>query len=273
VPITQAVVVGIFQLLHDAKSVDEQLASWPFLLSPDWDIKLVAHYHGDGDSVEEVFPGPVHSYVDLWAANNWDYWRCYRIFCQSIVFNCCERLNRAVENDTDFTRSVRVLREMVNGICAAVPFQLGFRLPSEDIGVAPEFSKGDPDSPFGSRARGSGMGGFFTSYTLFVAFGVVCIPFVQKKWFYKRIQETGYSHGIVDKLVQALFKAKGRGARNGKMGRGMSITDFAPPEARNIWDVVSEVDRWSFCASGQEPYTEEATSSVIEAGSRIIEYR
>lgn len=109
----------------------------------------------------------VHTYHDLWTAFIWNGCRSKRAHLQEVLLHCLCLLNchpeaenlhmtlRRLSLDSDsFTRSKRIIEDMVSDICATVPFMLG----SID-------SKGKhtPD------ARGIPLGGYLSIWPLHVA--------------------------------------------------------------------------------------------------------
>ena len=236
-----AVAKDVYKLLQEAKEVDRALSGWPLELATSWKCKTTRIFACNLDEMEasDCYPRPVHVYYNLFVANIWNTYRGYRILCLMIIFNCIERLVPPSEREDyeDYSTTVATLREMVNGICASVPFHLGTEVPlpystAESVCLmsAEDFSRDEANLPrfpsdVGSHLRTSKrVGGFFLLWTLFVACSVICIPKVQRTWIMKRFKTISTRYGISQAEVLVTL-----GIESFERGRSCSITDFAPP--------------------------------------------
>ena len=121
----------LFQLMSSAAGLDAELAVWFDNLPAVWRYRTVATLEGMPDDLEtaEVWPGPVNVYQDLVVSNIINNYRMSRIFCQAVIIACLAKLGptrEAVEKDERYQRTVKVIQDLVNAICAAVPFHLGY---------------------------------------------------------------------------------------------------------------------------------------------------
>ncbi|MCJ1287232.1 hypothetical protein MMC26_006580 [Xylographa opegraphella] len=243
-PMSMNTAAEIVELMSEARRVDREIAAWTFKIPDDWKYTIVGMIEGmDNPATDQYYPGPMHSYLDLWSANIWNNYRSYRIFCQMIILNCLERLIPSWERTSTsaYCSTLAILQALVNDICSSVPYHLGFPdyvyqsnesapnhdyiLAMDDIGIP--HHKPDP-CPRSNNVVS--MGGFFLTWQLFVAFNVVAIPEAQRIWLNSRLRYIGDAVGINQATVVA-----DRGLRSLAMGRsldrarGPSVCDFAPP--------------------------------------------
>lgn len=121
----------IFQLMACTTALDVELSLWYDNLPPAWHHRTVATLDGTLDDLEasEIWPGPVNVYQDVVVSNVINNYRMSRIFCQAIIIGCLARQaasREAVEKDKRYQDAVRTCRELVDGVCATVPFHLGY---------------------------------------------------------------------------------------------------------------------------------------------------
>ena len=250
-PMNMDTAAEIVELMYEAQRVDREIAAWTFKIPDNWKYTIVGIVQGMEDpATAQCYPGPMHSYVDLWAANIWNNYRTNRIFCQMIILNCLERLIPSWEraSTTEYCSTIATLQALVNDICSSVPFHLGFpdsvyqeigsglsnhdqKLAMDDL----ELPLHKPDPSTRSKKIVS-MGGFFLTWQLFVAFNVVALPESQRVWLNNRLRYIGDACGINQAIVVA-----DRGLRSLAMGRSpngarhVNLCDFAP--ARDLqWE-------------------------------------
>lgn len=129
-------------LLEAVDAVDARLLEWPRPLPRVW-----RYWRGEDAGGE----GRVWGGSDIWIASMWNYYRTARIFAHGLRMRCLEWLG---DVGTRREESVQVLREMVDQICASLPYHM-------DKGV---------------------LGGHFLLWPLLVAVNVEVVEEAQKKW-------------------------------------------------------------------------------------------
>ncbi|MCJ1385679.1 hypothetical protein MMC17_008802 [Xylographa soralifera] len=244
-PMSMDTAVEIVELMYEAQRVDREIAAWTFEIPNDWKYTIVGMIRGmENPATAQYYPGPMHGYHDLWAANIWNNYRSNRIFCQMIILNCLERLIPSWErtSTSEYCSTIATLQALVNDVCSSVPFHLGFPdtvyqatgsdLPNGDQKLAIddlELPLHRPDSSTRSKNVAS-MGGFFLTWQLFVAFNVVSIPEAQRVWLNSRLRCIGDVCGINQATVLADQGLRSLAiGRSLERARGLSLCDFAPP--------------------------------------------
>ena len=239
-PINPSVAKDVLKLLEEARDVDRAISEWPLELPASWKYKSVRAFTCSPDAIRasDYYPGPVDIYSDLSVANVWNTYRGYRVHCLTIILNCIERLvpPQSREEYSVYNDTIEALKNMVDGICASVPFHLGLEgpLPSAAESVCPtsteEFFRDDTSLPRFTPDQGTHLrmskrvGGVYLIWSLFVAQSVICIPKVQRTWIMERFKSISTHYGInqADVLVDLGIESFGK-------GRSSSITDYAPP--------------------------------------------
>ena len=138
-PMSANVLLKVLSLKRHALALDEYIAAWSDTLPESWRVREV----GSSETTEEqesvledweFWPGPIHAYYDLWVANAWNFWRSYRLFCNYIIINCCERLHThsELEKVPEYRAAKTKVQGLSDDICASVLFQLGQTAPILD---------------------------------------------------------------------------------------------------------------------------------------------
>lgn len=182
-PKTDVTKVRVVALMEEAIGCDISLASWPSTVPESWQYKRFAPLEHEPNDPEMAYPGPVHGYPDIWVCGIWNDYRLARIFMLAIVLNCTNWLGspRSWTQSSAYTYATTNLRQMVDEICASVPFALGHTLPNID-GVEVismlnrKASKVTPDQ------ASNVLGGYSLVWPLFVASNVPCAPENQRRW-------------------------------------------------------------------------------------------
>ncbi|KAI9685198.1 MAG: hypothetical protein M1822_004785 [Bathelium mastoideum] len=179
----------VFQLMASAAGLDAELALWFDSLPSVWRHRTVATLKGMPDDLEtsEIWPGPVNIYEDLVVSNIVNNYRMGRIFSQAVIIACLARQatsREAVEANRKYQEAVRIGREMVNDICATVPFHLGYDIK-------------DRSRKIGQQATAAeAIGGYFLLWPLFVCARLECVPAEQKRWIRGRLGFIARTYGI-----------------------------------------------------------------------------
>jgi hypothetical protein len=236
-PMSWSTAYAISALMIELQNVDRELITWVLDLPQSWRYTILPEGSQLNDSSsEQLYPGSVHDYPDLWVSAQWNVYRTYRILCQSLIFNCLERLIPPAElkSTKEYFRATASLQRLANEICASVPFHLGHQSSiyiENKIGAkfSEDFSRDDYDVPSfkpewsDHSPDTKAVGGNFLIWHLFVAGSIVTIPETQRAWIANRLRHIGESHG----LNQANELAN-QGLQSLDKGRQPSITDFTP---------------------------------------------
>ncbi|MCJ1392952.1 hypothetical protein MMC18_005824 [Xylographa bjoerkii] len=244
-PMNMDTAAEIVDLMFEAQRVDREFAAWTLNIPDDWKYTIVGMIQDmDNPATAQYYPGPLHGYHDLWAANIWNNYRSNRIFCQMIILNCLERLIPSWERTStnEYCSTIVTLQTLVDHVCSSVPFHLGFPdsfyvpigsgVPNNSQTLAMD----DLESPLHKPDRTPrsknvvSMGGFFLTWQLHVAFNTVPIPEAQRIWLNNRLRYIGNVCGINQATVLAdqglVSLAMGRSLER---ARGLTLCDFAPP--------------------------------------------
>lgn len=237
-PMDWAIAREIVTLMEDAQRVDRELAAWSLDVPDLWRFKRLGLCKPMDDPITaQVYPGSIHGYQDIWTARHWNIYRSYRILCQAIILNCLERLIPAtkIASTDEYRRTATISQNMVDDICASVPFHLGFPALTYDMkddtssDNSRDHSRDDNDLP---RAKlfqparfkdAQATGGYSLFWELFVAANVVVIPEAQRTWIMNRIRYIGAKYGLTQATVLA-----SQGLQRLQGARSASFVDFAP---------------------------------------------
>ncbi|KAL9116949.1 MAG: hypothetical protein Q9187_006519 [Circinaria calcarea] len=238
-PINAETAGEVLRLMKEVKLVDEEIAAWEAGIPESWNYNTCASTFTmidlDHPETTEIYPGPVQCYCNVWVADIWNKYRTYRIFAQAIVLNCIEWLIPTAwghVNTFQYHSSTRILQQMVDDVCASIPFHLG--IPSSTSAEISFFvhSRKDfdalfnPSDPF-KRQRGfQALGGYFLVWPLFVAASVSCIPEIQKRWIRGRMTYIGARYGFNQSTTLA---ALGSDTQDWYYKGIRSVSDFTRP--------------------------------------------
>ena len=226
-PMSSRIALGIRELMEAARHLDQQLAVWALEVPESWDCTTISVCETtmDNPRTAEFYPGPIYEYCDMWVANLWNKYRTGRIFCQSIILNCLERLVQPWKQPVtpEFEAANKILQEMTDGICSTVPVLLGFdALPESPRST----SSPTPYLDQSSKARSAkAIGGFALIWDLNIAHSVIWISNDQREWIRGRLETIRFKQG-----VQPASSRPGLGFDKGQNSsdREMTHTDFAP---------------------------------------------
>lgn len=122
------------EVLSFAQMVEGNLAEWYRTLPPEWKhrtIGVVSEFPSDEDlATTEKWPGEQHVYHDVPLASIVNDYRVCRIFCRRVIIACINWLRIGGHEDTDgeYDKSVFIIQQLVDDICACVPFHMNYEL-------------------------------------------------------------------------------------------------------------------------------------------------
>lgn len=169
----------VIELMQAAKAVDANLVKWSEKVPKVWHFVSTAV---GNETLMDVYPKSIDIYYDTVVASTWNSWRAYRLYVLTIVMKCASTLfalNGDVDAERDDFEAINTTQELVNGICASVPFQLGHTINGIDT------ARSLYPHAVGSRLEpGSygALGVFLIKWPLSVASTMTCIPESQKRW-------------------------------------------------------------------------------------------
>ena len=204
-------------ILQQSRDLDQELVAWRISVPQDWEtFSSISPGKSPKDAGSEHSPtwrGFTASYPDLLIAKLLSHFRVHSIAIQALNIRCVNWINRygcaeiptpevQIRKDVDTAvdsmtnvRAQNVIRTLVDGICASVPFHLD-KLTSkggrkESIGVAM-----GPKPP---------AGGVMLLQLLVVAYSAPGVPADQKRWILGKTLEIakyiGMDEGMVEKVL------------------------------------------------------------------------
>jgi len=203
-----------FELIQAAEDVDRELADWARNIPIKWSyttFTCMRNSLGSQLSGSNFIPNQVHRYPNFYAARVWNLYRVYRLVIQSILF----RVSSWVYLDPTVHYQDRIgntNRNMVEDVCASVPFLLGY-----DLSELKRSADSLQDKNFlwpqisMSKASYSGHTGKFSLvWPLYIACSVPSVPEPQRKWMRAQLRwiaETGeaQAHFVQDAESQTLM--------------------------------------------------------------------
>ena len=169
----------VTELMQAAEAIDVDLVRWSDTVPNEW------HYLSTpitDETKKDVYPRSIDLYDDDLVANNWNSWRMNRLHLLTIIVKCASILS-TLRSDSNTERedfqAIDTIQELVNGICASVPFHLGHIIDDKYR------SRSLYPHAFGSALRPSptgALGVFMLKEPLNVASTMSCIPESQRRW-------------------------------------------------------------------------------------------
>ena len=113
--------LGAFDLLTQAQAIDANLASWPGFVPTDWVPVQVPASKVPKTVVCAGFYGQTCDvYPDIMVCSTWNEWRVARLMVLGLIAR--------IDHKASKSQAVITIQELVDGICASVPFSLGDRI-------------------------------------------------------------------------------------------------------------------------------------------------
>ena len=117
---------GTDELLERAQAIDAGLASWPETLPLHWYPVRVYR-----DTIPQkvidagIYEDSCDIYPDVMICSTWNDWRVARLKVLRLIAKL--RLVKSLDRDETDAHVINEIQQLVNGICASVPFCLGSR--------------------------------------------------------------------------------------------------------------------------------------------------
>lgn len=136
------------------------------------------------------WPGKIDSYFDLYVAALWNIYRKARMKLIDVIFESSARIhvsNGIFDEQPAIRKLKNEMQELVDDLCASIPFHLIENLPSYlETG-------GTPRSP---ETSGKALGGLLLIYPLYIASCMPDVPTKQQTWMRGRLHWLGRHMGI-----------------------------------------------------------------------------
>ena len=114
------------ELLKRAQAADASLAAWPAILPLHWHPVRVFKDTIPQEVIDAgIYKDSCEIYPDVMVCSTWNEWRVARLKVLRLIARLC-RLSALPRIEID-TRNINEIRQLVDGICASVPFCLGSR--------------------------------------------------------------------------------------------------------------------------------------------------
>ncbi|KAL9131458.1 MAG: hypothetical protein Q9217_000606 [Psora testacea] len=107
-------------ILSTAKAADAELAMWQDVIPPNWTPIPVSRDHVPNEVIEAGLYGQTCDvYQDIITCSTWNDWRTARLKVLGLIARCTISEERA--------NAINTIQELVDAICASIPFCLGSR--------------------------------------------------------------------------------------------------------------------------------------------------
>ncbi|KAF2229330.1 hypothetical protein EV356DRAFT_537338 [Viridothelium virens] len=127
----------IFDLLNRAQRIESLLCTWFAKLPEEWLPQIVGSCEElfDPPELAQYWPGPVHSYCDLYTAYTVNIYRVFRTNVHQVILNAQSMLETLYlgqemsetlleETSKQKACSKAIIQDLTNEVCASVPFHL-----------------------------------------------------------------------------------------------------------------------------------------------------
>lgn len=198
------------ELAKSAEAIDEELSHWADNLPSSWSYTQATEIK-TGPNARGFCPKHIHRYPDFYVARVWNFYRVSRLILLSLLCRATA-LSRTGHNEdqcvaTGNAEGERKIQNIVDEICASVPFLLGHDLSRMTVpaGVGkgqqrgqewyglPEWYGAPADWGDGNQAKQFPNGSFSLIWPLYVASGAVTISENQRQWIRWQLQSIAAS--------------------------------------------------------------------------------
>lgn len=199
-PRTPANTQKVLTVMNRAHDFDKSYAEFVQTVPGEWKYETVS-WHDQAPGVDisddEVCPGKIDLYSDIFIVTVWNNLRVTRVLLGGLIVRCAAWLCHPVDYRTtpEYASASRIGAEMITDICASIPFSLGWKLASGDnsvdVGIHAQYVCGDD-----GHDNSKGLGGYMAIWPLFT---VSCSDFAtdaQRKWVVGRLKYIADVMGI-----------------------------------------------------------------------------
>lgn len=188
--------VDLSTVKKQASLLNKEFSLWPLCQPKEWAPQTLGIIEKGVQTSDTTFdsmpfwPGKIDSYFDLYVVAVWDTYRKSRLKLLQVITDCSERLRSAgqpQEKPVALQKLRCEMRELVDGLCASIPFHL----------VADLHHCLQSGGTFDNLSTpGKALGGLLLMYPLYIASTLSLIPSDQRAWMKGRLQWIGKYMGI-----------------------------------------------------------------------------
>ncbi|KAF2835070.1 hypothetical protein M501DRAFT_989255 [Patellaria atrata CBS 101060] len=211
-PKTDSTLASVLELIELAQKVDRDLDDWFRNVPPSWGHRTISVCHNtaaEDIAQAEEWPGPIHTYEDIFIASIVNDHRVGRICCQSVLVAAAAWLapKAAVTADPMGQAASYQVQQLVDDICASVPFHMKYHYQADAL-----LSNHD-------QGAAEAMGAYLLVWPLYVCLNVPTLEERQRLWLRGRMTFVGKEFGL--NQAQVLLLAQRQVLS--------SAPDFKPP--------------------------------------------
>ncbi|KAF1963629.1 hypothetical protein CC80DRAFT_397724 [Byssothecium circinans] len=185
-------------ILEFAQMVDENLRQWYQTLPPTWQHQIVGIVNEpiEDPATANMWIGEQHVYHDVPLASIVNDYRVCRIFCQRVILRCTTWISSNPTHDLSsvYNQAVYVIQQMVDDICACVPFHLSYDMQP----AAQELGQ--------DKNAAEAFGGYSLVWPLYVGANAETVPQAQRDWLYGRLFLIGMHFGLSSSQILVLAR-------------------------------------------------------------------
>lgn len=205
---TQWNIYAVTMLLHDVRSVDQMLATWPASIPDSWHYTAISQARWTSttplpaDYTYQVYPGDIDSYYDIWIGSVWNAYRVSRLFLNAIILRCASWLatlpNKSADENAECAIARTRIQELVDQICASAPFFLGYDKRTLPAALSLKSLVSSPEYTFSALrpTQPSTICGYFVLWPIFVARSALTVGHSQRSFLRSRMLEISERFGI-----------------------------------------------------------------------------
>jgi hypothetical protein len=190
----RATKVELRTLKQDASLLNKEFSLWPLCQPKEWmpqklGVMRETEHLGDDNLYRMLFwPGNVDSYFDLYVASVWNVYRKGRLKLLDVIYRSSERLSPSKSTHQKLRAEIE---ELVDHLCASVPFHLLADLPSA------------LNTPRDMNNPGKALGGLLLMYPMYIASSLPMVLLKQRIWIRERLRWIGKHMGIRQAIMLA----------------------------------------------------------------------
>ena len=150
------VLLNTFDILVQAQAIDAKLATWPAFVPVDWVPVRISIDSVPKGVVEAGFYGDTCDiYPDIMVCSTWNDWRVARLMVLGLIIQ--------IGHQDSMNKAIQAIQDLVDGICASIPFSLGDRTQPEALYEAQLHYPNVPGKPMSKdhQKTASAYGGWY----------------------------------------------------------------------------------------------------------------
>lgn len=179
----------IENLFYSARVLDRELSDWASNISTTWSYSAAMNIRGPASS--KFTSRQIHRYPNFYTARVWNFYRVSRLIVQSVLLRAISWLPISMEtrpNEFNKSKIEESSIELVNDICASVPFLLGHNLSNMKLPATSGGRKQERTSCPEVEQNGEiRTGRFSLIWPLYVACSAPSVPEAQREWMHMQL--------------------------------------------------------------------------------------